>query len=92
MLGPCSWAASGGQPAESDFSVQFALSLRQGGSGNDLMVDIGAGDVIGLTATISGHAFCNFTGWCTPGFKHARGFGGIVFPVPTDPAAGPGCG
>ena len=101
--GATSW-----QSAESDFSVQFALSLRHGDSGesgNDLMVDIGAGDLLGLTARISGHAFCNFTGWCTAGLEHgldfvprlggyqpyARGFGGIVFPGPKiAPTTGPG--
>ena len=88
-------ATTSWQSAESDFSVQFALSLRHddsGESGNDLMVYIGAGDLLGLTARISGHAFCNFTGWCTAGLEHRRGFGGLVYPVPTDPTAGPGCG
>ena len=74
----------------SDMMIQFALSLRHGGpgeGGSDLLVDIGAGDQLGLTARISRHTFCNFTAWCTAGMERQLGFGGVIAP---DRGGGPG--
>ena len=63
-----------GAPTPADRDIQYVLSLRlapqehvddhAAEQGADFLVDFGAADQLALTARISRHAFCNFTGWC----------------------------
>ena len=63
-----------GAPTPADRDIQYVLSLRlapqehvddhAAEQGTDFLVDFGAADQLALTARISRHAFCNFTGWC----------------------------